>query len=415
MGCVRIGVLLGCLTMAVPAVVAAQAQAATQGQSPEDVRASARSAYSAGRTDEALRLLETHLAASPRDVDARLLLGLVLSWSGRYDQARVTLAQVLEQAPDYLDASVALANVEWWSGRYDALALIAADGRRRAPDDPQWLVYQARAEAGLGQSREARRTVGQVLARQPGHVDARALRDRLDATLRPWSAVVTHTADWFDDDREAWGETQVSLGRQTPAGMFLVRTSRAERFGLRDTQVEVEAYPRFRPGTYGYVNVGVSVDDTLYPGQRAGAEVYQAIGRGFEASLGWRRLAFASVTNIYVGTLSKYVGNWMLTGRLYFVPGEPADARSYHAVARRYFGADGTSFAGAGYSRGLSREEVRNLGDLIPLDSDTVRAEFDIRLGTWLRAAGVGATSRQERVFGPLRQHTLSASLQVVF
>jgi YaiO family outer membrane protein len=410
MGWVRACMVLGWLTVVSPTTLAS-----AQERAPEAVLADAREAFNAGRTDEATRLLEARLAAAPRDVDARLLYGLVLSWSGRYDEARQQLTAVLDQAPGYLDARIALANVEWWSGRYDALATVAADGRRLAPDDVQWLVFQARAEEGLGQARAARRTIDLALARQPGHVAARALGERLDATLRPWSIALTETVDWFDDDRDTWTETQATIGRLTPAGTLLVRTSRAERFGFTDTQLEVEAYPRFRPGTYGYVNFGVSLDNTLYPRQRAGAELYHAFGRGIEASLGWRRLAFASVTNIYVGTLTKYAGHWMLTGRLYFVPGEPADARSYHAVVRRYFGADGTSFIGAGYSRGLSREEVRNLGDLIPLDSDTVRAEFDARLGSWLRAAASGATSRQERVFGPLRQHTLSASLQVVF
>ncbi len=381
----------------------------------EVVLKDARDAVNEGRRPDALRILETQLAASPRDVDSRLLYGLVLSWSGRYDDARRELEQVLAQAPAYTDARVALANVEWWSAQYDRLDRVAIEGLKRQPNDPVWLMYRARALDGLGQPQLARRAVDTVLASQPGNAGARALGERLDARLRPWSAQLSHTVDWFDDDRATWTETAATIGRMTPVGRVLARASTSQRFGMSDTQFEIEAYPRLRPGTYGHVNFGASVDKALYPGSRVGLELYQSLGGGFEGSLGWRRLGFATTTNIYVGSLTKYAGNWMLTGRAYFIPAEPSDSTSYHGVVRRYFGTDGTSFFGMGYSHGFARDEVRNLTDLLTLDSDTVRAEFDARLGSRLRAAASGSTSRQERPFGTLRQHTVSASLRVIF
>ena len=72
---------------------------------------------------DALRLRESHLNETPRDVDARLLYGLVLSWEGRYDEARPALQQVLTQAPTYADARVALMNLEYWSGHSAAASI----------------------------------------------------------------------------------------------------------------------------------------------------------------------------------------------------------------------------------------------------------------------------------------------------
>ena len=411
MGRARGGFLLFCLLTVVAPVSPGHAQS----RPSEIVLKEAREAATSGRRPEALRILEAQLTANPRDVDSRLLYGLVLSWSGRYDDARRELEQVLKQSPAYTDARVALANVEWWSGQYDRLDRVASEGLKQQPDNTQWMIYRARALDGLGQPQRARRVVDSVLSSEPGNIGARALGERLDSQLRPWSAQISTTVDWFDDDRATWKETAATLGRITPIGTVLARGSYSERFGLSDTQFELEAYPRIRPGTYGYVNFGASFDKALYPASRVGLELYQSLGGGFEGSLGWRRLDFASATNIYVGTLTKYAGNWMLTGKLYFVPAEPSDSTSYHGVVRRYFGADGTSFLGVGYSHGFSREEIRNLSDLITLDSDTVRGEFDWRLGTRFRAAASGSTSRQERAFGPLRQNTLSASLRVIF
>ena len=82
-------------------------------------------------------MLESHLANSPRDVDARLLYGVVLSWDGRYDDAGRELRRVLDQTPTYNDARVALANMAWWTGDYSELHDLA-DDRAAASGPTTW-------------------------------------------------------------------------------------------------------------------------------------------------------------------------------------------------------------------------------------------------------------------------------------
>jgi YaiO family outer membrane protein len=331
----------------------------------DDVLVRAREAATSGRRAEALTMLEVRLAQAPRDVDARLLYGLVLSWEGRYDDARPALEQVLEQTPGYTDARVALMNVEYWAGR----------------------------------SETARELADQILSNEPGNAQARAVRERLAAAARPWEADTSYSFDSFSDDRDAWHEIALSLTRLTPVGSLIVRGSHAARFGLEDQLGEVEFYPRFRPGTYAFIGAGVASDSTLYPDHRFAFDLYQSVGRGFEVSGGARFLDFGELTSIYVGTLAKYIGNWMLTGKVYHVPARgDLDSNSYHGGFRRYFGGDGTSYVGVAYSHGFSREEIRNIGDLATLDSDTVRGEIDRLFRTRLRIFVSGSTSRQERV-----------------
>jgi len=348
-----------------------------------DVVATARDTAFAGRRPEALTMLESHLAATPRDVDARLIYGTMLSWEGRYDEARRQLQQVLEQAPAYRDARVALMNVEWWSGN----------------------------------ATEARDAADAILALDPGNHQARDVRDRLDASSRPWWATVSYSTDTFNGDRDAWHEYAASITRMTPRGSAIVRASEARRFGLDDRLLEVEFYPKFRPGTYAFVSVGGAPDSTLYPSHRVAFDLYQAIGGGFEVSGGFRRLGFDSTTNIYVGTMSKYLGNWMLTGKVFHVPGEgPLDSTSFHGGFRRYVRGDGTSHVGVAYSHGSSREEIRNATDLTTLNADTVRGEIDQQFARRLRIFATAGTSREERqVGGLLWQTSLSGGFAVLF
>ena len=347
----------------------------------DDVIAKARAAAADGRRADGIALLEQHLASTPRDVDARLVYGLILSWDGQYDRARTALTDVLAQAPDYLDARVALMNVEWWSGHNDA----------------------------------ARAHVHQVLARDAGNTQARLVQQRLDARTRPWSAGVSYTLDSFNDNRESWQETSLTLGRETPIGSVIVRGSHADRFGLQDRQLDVEFYPTFRAGTYAFVGFGVAEDEILYPKNRVSMDLYQSLGRGFEISGGFRQLNFNETTHIYLATLTKYAGNWMLTGKAFLVPNETfGDSWTYHGIVRRYFGASGTSFAGIGYSHGFSREEVRSSLDLLRVDADTIRGQAEI--GDRVRLAMSASTSRQERAARePLWQNTGSLGLTFRF
>lgn len=350
----------------------------------DDVLRSAREAASSGRRAEAVSMLEAHLAQVPRDVDARLLLGLVLSWEGRYDAARPVLQQVLTQAPTYTDARVALMNVEYWSGH----------------------------------STEAREQANQILSGDPGNVTARAVRDRLEAAARRWWASTNYSVDSFSDDRDTWQEFAVYLTRRTPVGSVIARVNHATRFGEGDQLVELEFYPRFRPGTYAYIESGVATEASLYPNYRVAFDLYQSLGRGFEVSGGARYLDFDTVTQIYVGTLSKYLGNWMFTGKVYHVPAErDLESTSYYGGFRRYFGGDGTSYVGMNYIHGLSREEIRTLTDLANVNSNTLRGDFDILVGTRVRLFGTGGTSRLERRASdsPLWQTTITSGLSVQF
>lgn len=383
----------------------------------EAVRTDARAAAIAGRRADAVQMLETHLETFPRDADARLLLGVVLSWDGKYEDADRELRRVLEQSPTYNDARVALANVAWWTGRYDVLQALSATGRLQRPYDVEWILLEARALDGLGRRREARQAVTTLLSRQPGHAQARSLKNRLDTQLRPWSLTMGYGGDRFSDQRTPWNEYSTALSRQTPVGSVIARVSHAERFGFSDRLFEVEFYPTIRPGTYGFVSYGRAKDDALFPDYRMAADLYQSLGRGYEASVGFRRLAFSTTTDIYLGTLTKYVGNWMITGKVFSVPDfeGPEDSLSFHGLVRRYVRGDGESFLTAGYSRGSAREEIGDSAELRQLDADTFRAGAELLLGRTIVAVS-GSTSRQERSRnGTLWQHSFGASLSVFF
>jgi YaiO family outer membrane protein len=375
-----------------------------------DIGTRARGLAIAGQRDEAIELLRDSVAGSPADSDARTLLGTVLSWEGRYDEARRELELVLTERPTHGDALLATINVELWSDHPERAEELARRGLLQRPTDPNYLLARARALVALKRSTEARDALERLLAIDPRNVQGEALRRSLEESLRLWWARVNTSYDAFSD-RVAWRETQISLSRRTPLGTMLVRGSRAERFGLSDSQIELEMYPRLRPGTYAYVAGAYSPNARLYPQYRYAADLYQSLGGGFEGSAGFRRLSFGSGVNIYVGSLSKYYGNWLFTVRVFVTPDSAGTSRSVHASFRRYFGGRGT-YVGLRYGRGAWREELLNLNDFEVLNSNLGAAEATVILGGHLELDLAGSYGNEDRVGQRgLRESSISAGL----
>lgn len=403
--------------------------APARSESSGDAVGDARRLAKAGRRADALRVLEARLASEPSDTEARTLLGTVLSWEGRYDEAREQLAMVLTARSGHSDAVQALINVELWSGHPASAESIASEALRSSPSSIDLLLAHAKALSALKRVREARADIAHVLVLDPNNEPALQMKSILKQSARPWQAGLTYAYDWFKGDpRASWREEQFSLRRETPYGSITGRCSRANHFGTLDDQVEIEAYPRIRPGTYLYMNYGHSLDsNVVFPDYRAGLELYESLGKGFEASAGYRRLFFprntdapgggadarnrATRVNIYTASLAKYYGDWLFTGRVYWLPNSDSRSRSYHVSARRYFGG-GASYLGLRYARGSFREESRTVDQFSALNFDTVAGELDIKLAPRWELSARASTTREERLgTNDLRQNSASVGI----
>ena len=184
--------------------------------------------------------------------------------------------------------------------------------------------------------------------------------------------------------------------------------------GYTDHQVEFDMYPRFRPGTYAYVSGAFAPEPLLFPKYRVGFDLYQSLGNGYEGSGGFRQMQFANAVTIYVGSLTKYRGNWMYTSRVFVTPNSLGPSISVHAIARRYR-PDGLGYWGVRYGRGAYRDEVRTLADIAELSSDTFAGEWFVPFGT-LELSVSGSASREGRAgLSDLWQFSVSTGLGVRF
>jgi YaiO family outer membrane protein len=332
-------------------------------------------------------MLSNYLAERPGDSDASVMQGLILSWEGRYDEARKPLQAVLAREPDYSDAVLALFSVEMWSGNPAQAEQLAREAIERRPGYEPYLEAQSKALARVQSDREAA---------APGKAGA----DWRELSNGPsWQAVVSHSSTFFSDGRSPWREEQIGVRRLTKLGSFLLRASQSNQYGSSSQLVEIDAYPRLRPGTYAYFNLGYSPDHRHYPHYRLGSELFQGVSHGFEVSGGFRLLRFKEKKiQVYTGSITKYKGNWFFSARTFMTPdSQQGSSRSVQFWVRRYLG-DGTNYIGTRYGRGASPFEIRSTLQTGVLSSNTFMAEWNWVLLRRLMFNALAGTSKEDRI-----------------
>ena len=369
-----------------------------------DVLADARALSSSGHRPEAIRLLESRLQESPGDADCRVLYALMLSWDGRYDEARKQFEMVLEKHPDYRDALKGLINVELWSGHPDRAEQIAARELERKGLSTDLLQVQAKALVAQHRERDALEVLRRVLAIDPLNQSAMEEERDLRESLNNWRVDYTHTYEVFQHLAGTWNENDLSVGRSTPIGSAYVTFMRADRFDLHSNLTEVTFYPHIRPGTYAYLGFGYSHDGTLFPKYRIGAEIFQSLPHGMEASVGYRKFGFSAWTNMYTGSVGKYLGKWLVTTRVFLSPDQLGSTKSVSVSTRRFLHHQG-DYLEFRFGTGASPFDPRSLEELQNLKAASGYVQLRKSLGPHLRWDMLAGLAFENRIWQASVEH----------
>lgn len=290
-----------------------------------------------GQREDARILCDAILEISPDYHGVRILKARTYSWDREYENARSELRYVLERDPRHRDALSALIDTELWSENYGEARQLARRATGYHPLDESLLIKLATAYNYLDRQTEALNVLNQIESINPTSREAINFRQSIQTASQDYSFTVSYTNDSFSEVFNAWNTGYLQLSRGTPYGSVIGRVNLANRFDATGIQPEIDLYPSIADGWYGYLNAGFT-SSSIFPRSRYGAEIHRRLPWGMEASAGVRHLRFtASTVTIFTGSLTKYYGNWMFSGRPYITPSNVGVSRSLSLLARRYF------------------------------------------------------------------------------
>ncbi len=132
-----------------------------------------------GKYEEAQLLCRRILRDKPEYVDARLLHGNVLAWQNLFEEARNEYLRVFDYDNGNRSALLGLSDVEIWSGNPGRAVGIASTGLENYPGDLELLLKLARAQQLSGDFIGSKKTVYQVLQKDPTNPAARKIYEEI--------------------------------------------------------------------------------------------------------------------------------------------------------------------------------------------------------------------------------------------
>lgn len=130
--------------------------------------------YLSGRFDESIREYRLAVDRNSKSIDARLGLTLPLLAAKRWREAEQGAKAALDLAPGNYTALVRMAVAQEAQRDWPAMMKTSVNLVSSYPTDATAYVYLARANAWLGRNEDAATAYSAVLARYPGHLEAKA-------------------------------------------------------------------------------------------------------------------------------------------------------------------------------------------------------------------------------------------------
>lgn len=288
---------------------------------------------------EAVEVYTALLSEYTDDPDSRLGRGLVYAWQGRFEEAETDLIKVTQKAPTYADAWMALGNLYlWWErfpGSIEAYSMLVD----LQPDNAAPYVARAKAYRSTRQFPKARKDL--IAAGRLGgdeeEID-RLLRqlDRIPAALL-WEPILLRDVQNFSTDRPNWTTSTALVKREISLGSVALGLMQTRRFKQEDGAFLADSYINLWRRAYSNIRLQLAHRPKVLPSTDATIEIYQGVGRGWELSGSYRRMAFpGTLVHIYGSSLAWYLSSWYLRGQTLFVPVNQGMDRFTMAAARRY-------------------------------------------------------------------------------
>lgn len=331
-----------------------------------------------GQWQEALGVLDKMAVEYPGNTDVMLFRARIHSWQRDFRQAETGYGEVLRLRPGNAEALTGLAEIASWQGDYAKAISIYNRVSEQNPDQADLAFRLGRVYLWNGNYNKARENYRKALSLDPQNPEyERALQTASARWQDKYELRYEHQAESFSDGRKSYIDQrlalQLKLGRPGP---LILKANTTERFDKRDSQFEIELYPRLWRRAYGYLDMAYSPKAAYYTKTSYLLELYQGLYSSWEISLGYRRMNFPSqAVSIYLGSLGYYYDRYIAFLRWYSTPSDKGDAFSWTANLRRYF--PDSSYLFIGYGRGSKPFDIVTIEDWNVTKSWVVFAGFD--------------------------------------
>ncbi len=313
------------------------------------------------------------LRINPEYSDVKIFVGRTYAWEQKYDSARVIFKDIWVKDSSNSDLLEAYVDLETWSNRPDTALKICDSALFYYPNKNEFLNRKAKLLMQKNRFDEAKINLDKSLEQNPNDTIALQLLSDLkqEADIYINRLSIEYSIDYFDNPYlRRWQMLSINYMRKFKRSVVIGRVIEGFLYApflqKKSTMFEAEWYPQMDTlgRRTGYFSFGISTGFP-FPRFRGGAEVYQSLGAGFEASLGARYMYYVNndkSKDVFVITASigKYLGNFFFSFRPYLTPNGKEASKSY-VLLGRYYIKNKNNYVFAEYNWGEFPEEPSNI------------------------------------------------------
>lgn len=325
---------------------------------PDSAFVNARKLAFTGKKTEAEISLKLILQKYPNYDEIRLFLATVYGWDKQYKLANDEFQQLLMKDKTKKDYWLGYIRNEIWADQPLKAIELANQAIENIPNNANIIILKATAEKNNNELDKASQTITAFLKNNPDQKEALEFKSNLKNNLATNQFSLKYSQDIFSEIYAPMQYYTLQYGKSTKLGSIFARYNLNKKFGEYGSQIELDAYPSIAKGLYAYLNIGHS-NSSIFPSWRYGFQLYKSLPKSFEASIGFRILKFGdNYTNIFTGTIGKYIGNSFIFVTPNFIPSNEGLSKSvsvtyrkYRATANQYFSIS----TGFGFSPEINR------------------------------------------------------------
>jgi len=354
------------ITLLVFYLVQPKAQDTLFQSDPEKEFARMRELAAAGDYSDAKQIGNMLLEENDAYHDVALYLARILGWESSFDSAYMLIDRVIAMEPGLYEAYATCVDLAYWENNLEKLETCAGSATELEPDS-----------AGVFDRYMVALQQGQSRSDQLELFGYYSYDHFSEPYVRNWHMLT------------AGGEIPFKYGKLIPSvngGYMAGGASPAT-----DLQINLDAYLNLGKTTYALLAYGFSPNGELnyFPGQRAAAEVWQALPKGFGISAGLRYFYWDQNFTFLTFSAEKYAGNYWFSFRNYLFFKDYGVSGSYYLSARRYFD---TRFNYLTLTLGYGTapdEPINVISDLERLNAVSGRLEFSKKLTPGIRGVAM--------------------------
>ena len=287
---------------------------------------------------KAIALLRKAYTLNPKYTDVKIMLGRAYQFNNQTDSARYFFTEARAKDPSNLDLLNYLVGLEYSTGKIDESISYLDSALVYHPQSESLLLKKASMLYDKKEYLDAQLVIKDLLAINSKNEKALRLNNQLSLVTASNKISLYYTYSSFDKLFEPWHSTSIGYQKTTKIGSFGGHVTYVNRSnGMSGLQYEFESYPKISKSVYGNFAVALSSGDPVFPEVTARGALYKAV-KSYEFEGGLRYVGTpAEKFMIYNAGISKYVSNFLLNFKAYFMDFEGASGQGYQFSSRYYY------------------------------------------------------------------------------